>query len=164
MSFERSDWRRLRAFGPSTSSSPMCETSNAPASSRTARCSWITPSYWTGISQPANGTIRAPRATWRSCSGVRRRVCTGRDATPAGELAVAQEGGHVEHLGRDVEPVTALPCDRGFRDAHAFALALALRPALLPVALPEPGGDHGDAHLVAHRRVDHGAEDDHRVL
>ena len=34
----------------------------------------ITPSYWTGMSQPANGTIRAPRATWRSCSGVRRRA------------------------------------------------------------------------------------------
>ena len=32
-------------------------------SSRTARCSWITPSYCTGMSQPANGTIRAPRAT-----------------------------------------------------------------------------------------------------
>ena len=31
------------------------------------------------------------------------------------------------------------------------------------LALAEPGGDHGDAHLVAHRVVDHGAEDDHRV-
>ena len=41
----------------------MCETSKTPASVRTARCSWITPSYCTGISQPANGTIRAPRAT-----------------------------------------------------------------------------------------------------
>ena len=41
----------------------MCETSNTPASVRTARCSWITPSYCTGISHPANGTILAPRAT-----------------------------------------------------------------------------------------------------
>src|SRR5436305_4522757 len=32
------------------------------------------PSYCTGISQPANGTMRAPAATWRSCSGVRRTV------------------------------------------------------------------------------------------
>ena len=41
----------------------MCETSNTPQSVRTALCSAITPSYWTGISQPANGTIRAPSAT-----------------------------------------------------------------------------------------------------
>ena len=32
------------------------------------------PSYWTGISQPANGTSRAPAATWRSCRGVRFSV------------------------------------------------------------------------------------------
>ena len=48
----------------------MCETSKTPQSVRTARCSGITPSYWTGISQPANGTIRAPAATCRSWSGV----------------------------------------------------------------------------------------------
>src|SRR4051812_28219656 len=53
----------------------MCETSKTPESVRTAMCSGITPSYWTGISQPANGTIRAPRATCRSKSGVRKRVC-----------------------------------------------------------------------------------------
>ena len=41
----------------------MWETSNAPASERTARCSGITPSYCTGISHPANGTRRAPAAT-----------------------------------------------------------------------------------------------------
>ena len=38
----------------------MCETSKTPQSERTARCSGMTPSYCTGISQPANGTIRAP--------------------------------------------------------------------------------------------------------
>src|SRR5205823_11341717 len=32
-------------------------------------------SYCTGISHPANGTRRAPSATWRSWSGVRCRVC-----------------------------------------------------------------------------------------
>ena len=32
-------------------------------------------SYWTGISQPANGTSRAPAETCLSYSGVRRRVC-----------------------------------------------------------------------------------------
>ena len=44
----------------------MWETSNTPASVRTARCSAMMPSYCTGIAQPANGTIRAPAATWRS--------------------------------------------------------------------------------------------------
>src|SRR5437763_16278700 len=39
-----------------TSSSPMCDTSKTPQSDRTARCSGMTPSYCTGISQPANGT------------------------------------------------------------------------------------------------------------
>ena len=33
---------------------------------RTARCSSLMPAYWTGISQPANGTSLAPAATWRS--------------------------------------------------------------------------------------------------
>ena len=47
-----------RCFGPSTWICPMCETSNTPRSRLTARCSGITPSYCTGISQPANGTIR----------------------------------------------------------------------------------------------------------
>src|SRR5438874_3397790 len=74
-SFERRPWRRSCACGPSTSSSPMCETSKTPQSVRTVRCSAITPAYCTGISQPANGTIRAPSATWRSKRGVRRSVC-----------------------------------------------------------------------------------------
>ena len=66
MSFESIACSTSRAVGPSTSISPMWETSKTPASVRTARCSGITPSYWTGISQPANGTMRAPAATWRS--------------------------------------------------------------------------------------------------
>ncbi len=59
---------------PRSSSWPMCETSNTPACARTARCSGMMPSYCTGISQPAKGTIRAPAARWRSWSGVRRRA------------------------------------------------------------------------------------------
>ena len=43
-----------------------------------ARCSSVIAVYWTGISHPANGTRRAPRAAWRSYRGVRRRVCTAR--------------------------------------------------------------------------------------
>ena len=57
---------QLACLGPSTWSCPMCETSNTPRSRRTARCSGITPSYCTGMSQPAKGTMRAPSATWRS--------------------------------------------------------------------------------------------------
>src|SRR6266550_1951587 len=54
--------------------SPMWLTSNSPAFSRTALCSAVIPvGYWTGISNPANGTIFAPKATWVSWSGVRLR-------------------------------------------------------------------------------------------
>src|SRR5688572_13025880 len=43
------------------------------------------PAYWTGISHPAKGTRRAPRAAWRSNSGVRRSVCTGAQSYPEGD-------------------------------------------------------------------------------
>src|SRR5260370_743767 len=59
------------ARGPSTVTSPMCETSKMPTRSRTAACSSSTPLYCTGISQPANSTIRAPAARCASYSGVR---------------------------------------------------------------------------------------------
>ncbi len=61
------------ASGPLVWISPMCETSKIPQALRTARCSWRTPSYCTGISQPAKSTSFAPAWTWRSNSGVRRR-------------------------------------------------------------------------------------------
>ena len=73
-SFESSRWRSSSACGPLVSISPICETSNMPALFRTATCSWRMPSYCTGISQPANGTSLAPARSWRSNSGVRRRV------------------------------------------------------------------------------------------
>src|SRR4051794_12912780 len=63
--------RNSAACGPEVSISPMWETSKTPARSRTAVCSSRIPAYCTGISQPANGTSRAPAATWRSWSGVR---------------------------------------------------------------------------------------------
>src|SRR3954454_13872383 len=80
-------WRNSSACGPRVSISPMCETSNTPACSRTARCSSRTPAYWTGISQPANGTILAPAASCRSNRAVRFRVSApgtgGRLAAPS---------------------------------------------------------------------------------
>src|SRR5262245_13390120 len=48
----------------------MCDRSNSPARSRTARCSSRMPPYWTGIIQPPNSISFAPRASWRSRSGV----------------------------------------------------------------------------------------------
>jgi len=45
-----------------------------PHASRTAMCSSRTPVYCTGISQPAKSTRRAPAASWRSNSGVRRSI------------------------------------------------------------------------------------------
>jgi hypothetical protein len=53
-----------------------------PADLRTARCSDTMPAYCTGISHPAKGTRRAPRAACRSNKGVRRSVCTGRESYP----------------------------------------------------------------------------------
>src|SRR5918911_3297703 len=74
-SLESRRWRSRSASGPLVSISPMCETSKIPARSRTAVCSARMPAgYWTGISQPAKGTSRAPAATWRSCNGVRLSV------------------------------------------------------------------------------------------
>ncbi len=70
-------WTAASASGPSISNSPMWLTSNRPTARRTARCSSTMPAYCTGISQPPNGTIRAPALTWTSNSGVRLSVSAG---------------------------------------------------------------------------------------
>ena len=63
-SLEIRRWSSAPACGPVVSIWPMCETSKTPAAVRTATCSARMPSaYWTGISQPANGTSRADAAT-----------------------------------------------------------------------------------------------------
>ena len=49
----------------------MCDVSNTPAALRTARCSSERPAYWMGISQPANGTRRAPKVACLSYKDVR---------------------------------------------------------------------------------------------
>src|SRR5262245_24937083 len=48
--------------------------SNSPAFVRTATASSRMPVYWTGMFQPANGTMRAPRDTCAANSGVSCRV------------------------------------------------------------------------------------------
>ena len=60
-----------RASGPRRGSGPCARRRRRPQSVRTARCSGITPSYCTGISQPANGTMRAPA---RDVALVQRRA------------------------------------------------------------------------------------------
>src|SRR5262245_48386941 len=56
---------------PTTRNLPMCDTSKSPATLRTARCSSRIDVYCCGISQPPKSTMRPPRATCRSYSGVR---------------------------------------------------------------------------------------------
>ena len=67
-------WTAASASAPATSISPMWLTSNSPARVRTAMCSSTMPEYSTGMSQPPNSTIRAPRARCRAWSGVFLRV------------------------------------------------------------------------------------------
>src|SRR4051812_13205679 len=71
-SFTVTRWRNDRAPAPSTSNSPMWETSNRPAAFRTAMCSLISPEYSTAMSHPPKGTILAPRARWAALRGVLR--------------------------------------------------------------------------------------------
>src|SRR5439155_18513970 len=62
--------RKASASRPSTLSRPICDTSKRPATLRTARCSSRIEVYCCGISQPPKSTMRPPRATCRSYSGV----------------------------------------------------------------------------------------------
>ena len=62
--------RKGAANSPLMYTRPMWETSNIPTAVRTARTSERIPAYWTGMSHPPKGTIRAPIATWAGCSTV----------------------------------------------------------------------------------------------
>src|SRR5262245_11960442 len=69
-------------------------------------------------------------------------------------LLAAQEGRYVERL-------VSLLLRRACGSGNSMSLGGAAPAAALSA---EAGGDDGDAHLVAHRLVDHRAEDDVRVL
>lgn len=58
------------AEGPEIMNCPMWEISKIPQDWRTALCSSIIPVYWTGIFQPAKGTILAPNSTCLGSKGV----------------------------------------------------------------------------------------------
>ena len=151
----------------------MCETSNTPASVRTARCSGITPSYCTGISQPANGTMRAPSATWRVVQRralERRFAVHGRDANAtrtAASPALLDRRGAFEtrepparrqssfrKLGIvDLDVAATARLVAAASDARTVALddtAARTRARRRAARRAEAGGDHGDAHVVAH--------------
>ena len=70
MSFVSSRCSASAAPGPKTRNSAMWQTSNTPAHDAPLVL-LDDAAYWTGISHPANGTMRAPRATCSSYSGVR---------------------------------------------------------------------------------------------
>ena len=69
--------REAAGLSPRISITAMCDTSNRPQLVRHQLCSAITPSYWMGISQPANGTSLAPSSMWRECRGVALRSAAG---------------------------------------------------------------------------------------
>ena len=134
-SFESSPCSSSCARGPSTSSSPMCETSKTPASVRTARCSWITPVV---LHRHLPARERHHPRTERDVPVVERRLeqrlppcradpsalrprpgrrtgSTGPSIRPGGPplrggLLLAQEGRHVERVVRDLEAAAG---DRG---------------------------------------------------
>src|SRR5947209_4431425 len=82
-----SDSAQVPTSAPRRSNWAMCERSNKPARLRTASCSLRIPPYCTGISNPPNGTIRAPSARWVSCRAVRRRAPEASTVIPSGALS-----------------------------------------------------------------------------
>src|SRR5947208_11648419 len=75
-----------------------------------------------------------------------------------GALVAAQEVGHVDVALGDLElaPLAVLETADA---AAARPVADLDRPARECLEALEAGGDHRDPDLIAHRRVDHGAED-----
>lgn len=55
----------------------MCETSKSDACFRVWRTElmMLRSPYWTGMDQPAKGTMRPPWARWKSCSTVEEGAC-----------------------------------------------------------------------------------------
>ena len=138
-SLESSRWSSASAPGPLVSTWPMWETSKTPARSRTAACSARMPAYCTGISQPANGTRRAPAATWRSYRGVRCNVSASAISAPtlAQNRAAPAPGGRrrparlaalERHRLLEHRPVGQRDLERDLQLAHA-GLRIALRTA-----------------------------------
>src|SRR5215471_9350419 len=116
-------------------------------------CSSLTPLYWSGISQPANSTILAPAATWRSNRGVRRKVMgtapTLASASGRGRSRPFEPAGLSAQERRDVDLLVG-DLQRGPLALVDPRTPVAARPAV-PASGPagpmvEAGADHGHAH------------------
>ena len=108
-----------RRPGPLTQTSPMCDRSNSPARSRTARCSSRMPAYWTGISQPAKSISRAAeRAVSLDQRGLEQLAAVG--CVRAVESASCVDSGRRQRLLDDL----ALG-----REAHQLARLVDRHPA-----------------------------------
>src|SRR5438034_132473 len=90
--------RKSRLDPPAMRNRPMCETSNRPATLRTAKCSSRIEVYCCGISQPPKSTIRPPRATCLSYRGVRFVSLLAVDGFDQAERALLDEVRHRKTL------------------------------------------------------------------
>src|SRR5438552_1703535 len=79
----------------------MWERSNRPAEVRVCECSARMPSYWSGISQPPNGTILAPAASCKAVRGVRSRSSVKRSVAVQVQVDGTRRDGFVERVEMD---------------------------------------------------------------
>src|SRR5438093_4576883 len=121
------------AAGPESRTSPMWERSKSPARLRTARCSSRIVEYCSGMSKPANSTMRAPAAMCLPYSGVRAAI------GPASLVRTIR----ASRAGLDSDPPPAMIIAAVVLGAVVVALAAAflfLRQRLLLVSLPRVRG------------------------
>ena len=137
----------------------MCERSNRPTRSRTARCSSMIEVYWTGIRQPENSIIRA----WSAVVAVRERrlvngVALDRGVGHEAASAAPALARGIPTVGRSVAEQV-----RGTRDERALGLEGQDRrglpevdPAHLVelVVMPVEVAAHGFHHEVVDGLVD----------
>src|SRR5712692_3898111 len=99
---------RASASGPLTVTSPMWETSNNPARSRTAWCSSRMPLYCTGNSQPPKSTIFPPSSCSTAFSGVFLSAwsATGVSSAETAKLAQVARAGVNSEIGDFLDYLT----------------------------------------------------------
>src|SRR5439155_17307334 len=95
-------WAKASASGPRKNTRPMCDRSNRPHAVRTARCSARMPvGYWTGMSQPAKSTMRAPRRRCSAFSGVASSPACGLEGEAIAEYSRERRGDEREPTGEE---------------------------------------------------------------
>ena len=135
----------------------MCERSNRPTRSRTARCSSMIEVYWTGIRQPENSIIRACSAVWRFASGVSRTAWPLTAASVTRRLPPRWRWRGIPTIGRSAEQVRRTGDERalGLEGQDRGGLP-EIDPAHLVelVVMPVEVAAHGFHHEVVDRLVD----------